>query len=569
MYRRLGCLAAGVVLAVTLSSRSWAQQALPDLTQQQRHEYQQRQQELQRIEPPSAGVQLNAPQSQPVGGGVCMQINKIEVDGADHLAADEIQLALKPFLNTCLGLSEINKIVDTINSLYIEHGDVTSRAYIPQQDLRGGTLKIIAVEGHLQGFEFQGKPEAWHVEGAFPGLKGEVLNLRDLEQGLEQMNRLPGWNATMHVAPGSEPGSSVVIVTAPAAPYLSGRIWADNNGTEQTGRWDGHIAATLVDPLGLLDMYSAEYDRNVFPVAGGHASNYADFSGSIPHGYWTLFGDFNYSDYRYSVAGLVGVVQLTGWTQRLDLGVDRVLERGQTDKTTLELRYTHKQVSSSLDDVTLVTGSEALASVSARLSYTRRLWGGAWYGTLGLQWGLPPGEGTAQTLPVTAAYVPHAAYLKPSLDINAYQPFSLFGQSWVWEPSLHAEYATVREYTTDELQLGGLYTVRGFLLNTLSGDRGFYLHNDLTWNLPVKELPGGLQLNDGLYAGLDVGWTKVDAAASGTPHQLVGGALSGAVLGIRSNLGPLYADVSAAHALETGPLPPEGWIFTVQAGVSF
>lgn len=544
-----------------------AQQAPLYLSQQQRQEYDLRQQELQRIAPPSAGAQLNMPQAHPQGVGVCMQIGKIEVDGADHLAPSEIQTALKPFLHTCMGLAGINKVVDALNALYVAHGDVTSRAYIPPQDLSGGTLKIVAAEGRLQSFTFQGQAPSDHEEGAFPGLEGKVLNLRDLEQGIEQMNRLPGWNATMHVAPGSAPGSSVVIVTTPPVPLLSGRAWVDNDGTDQTGRWDGHISATLADPLGLLDMYSAEYDRNVFPAGDGRSSNYASLNASIPHGYWTLFGDVNYSDYSYPVAGLIGVVRLTGWTQRLDVGLDRVLERGQTDKTSLELLYTHEQVNSSLDDVTLATGSEALASVAARLSYSRRLLGGAWYGTLGLQWGLPPGEGTAELLEVTAPFVPHAAYLKPSLDINGYQP--LYGHSLIWEPSLHAEYADVHEYPTDELQIGGLYTVRGFLLNTLSGDRGFYLHNDLVWTLPKQLLPDGFELTNALYAGLDAGWTEVDAAQSGTSPQLVGGMLSGAALGLRSTLGPVYADVSESHALENGPLPPEGWIFTAQAGVNF
>lgn len=554
---------------LSLAGSALAQQALPDLSQQQRQQYQQRQRELQRIAPPSGGVQLNQPAQTSPQGGECVNIARIEVDGADHLPPAALQASLRPFLHHCLGLADIEKIIDAINALYVKHGDVTSRAYLPQQDLRSGTLKIIVVEGKLEGFKFRGQKPSWHEEAAFPGLKGRVLNLRDLEQGLEQMNRLPGWNVTMHVAPGGAPGSSVVIVTAPPAQLLTGRAWLDNNGTQQTGRWDGHIAASLADPLGLLGLYSFEYDRNMFPAGGGHASNYMNISTSIPHGYWTLFGDFNYSNYRYPLSTEAGVVKLTGWTQQFDVGVDRVLSRGQVDKTTLEVRYTHKQVNSSLDDITLVTGSEALSSLAARLSYSRSIWGGAWYGTLGLQWGLPPGEGTAQPLPVTAAYVPHAAYLKPSLDVNGFQPFTLFGRRLVWEPSLHAEYADVREYATDELQIGGLYTVRGFLLNTLSGDRGFYLHNDLIWKLPATKPFGRWRFSNAVYGGLDTGWTEVDAATPGTARPLVGGALTGAALGLRSSFGPFYSDVSAAHALETGPLPPEGWIFTVQAGVNF
>lgn len=569
IFRGFRVLLSTCSFLIFLHSFAYAQQSLPDLSQQQLQQYQQRQRELGRIAPPNNTIIEGTQQPAAPETGVCIAINKIEVDGADHLSPAKIQSAMRPYIGRCLGLSGIQEVINAINELYVKNGDITSRAYLPQQDLSGGSLKIIVVEGKLEAFKFDGQKPSWHQMAAFPGLEGKILNLRDLEQGLEQMNRLPGWNATMQVTPGSKQGQSVVVITAPSAPILTGRAWVDNNGSQQTGRWDGNISANLADPLGLLGLYSFEYNRNVFPATTDRESNYLTASFSIPHGYWTFFGDFNYSNYRYNVFDVVGNIKLSGWTQQVDVGIDRVLQRGQTDKTTLEFRYTHKQINSSLDNITLETGSEALSSVASRLSYSRNIWGGAWYTTLGLQWGLPPGEGTAETLPVTADYVPHAAYVKPTIDINGYQPITINGQHLIWEPSLHAEYANVREYATDELQLGGLYTVRGFLQNTLSGDRGFYFHNDLIWSLPKLDLPGPWPMENAVYAGLDTGWTEVDAASPGTPAALFGGFLTGTAFGLRSSLGPFYSDVSAAHALETGPLPPEGWIISAQIGVNF
>ncbi len=556
------------MLALAITSGSAFAQALPDLDQQQRQDYNLRQQELQRIAPPSGGVQL--PGSPPAApqGGTCVPVTKIEVDGANHLPAAQLQAKLAPFLGNCLGLADIDKVIDAVNGLYIANGLVTSRAYLPEQNLGGGVLRVIVVEGELERFEFQGKNADEHEEAAFPGLAGHVLNLRDLEQGLEQMNRLGSWNATMRVAPGDKPGSSIVIIEAPRAPWLYGRLWADNNGTPQTGRWTGHLSATLDDPLGLLDSWSGEYDHNVFPVPGTRSANYAMASVSIPHGYWTVFGSYNYTDYRYPQIGQSAVFDLTGHTQRWNFGLDRVLLRDQDSKTSLEIGYQLEQVGSNFDKIKLLTGSESLASLSARLSYTRQIWGGSWYTTIGLQEGLP-GEGTADTLPVTSSYVPHAVYLKPSLDINAYQPFRLLGLSLQWQPALHAEYSDATEYATDRLQIGGLYTVRGFLESSFAGDRGVYLHNDIVWNLPVETLPRGLTSETALYAGVDAGWAEDDSVEAGTSSRLIRAALTGAALGIRNTTGPFFADVAATHALTTGPLPPEGWIFTLQAGVKF
>ncbi|MCT6838707.1 MAG: hypothetical protein M3036_13765, partial [Bifidobacteriales bacterium] len=62
---------------------------------------------------------------------------------------------------------------------------------------------------------------------AFPGLKGHILNLRDLEEGVEQMNRLPHFGAQMKISPGTKPGTSRVTVNAPEQNILHGQLWAD------------------------------------------------------------------------------------------------------------------------------------------------------------------------------------------------------------------------------------------------------------------------------------------------------------------------------------------------------
>lgn len=55
----------------------------------------------------------------------------------------------------------------------------------------------------------------------FPGVKGSVLQLRDIEQGLDQLNRLPSNNATMRIEPGAEAGSSRVLIN-----NVQKRTWA-------------------------------------------------------------------------------------------------------------------------------------------------------------------------------------------------------------------------------------------------------------------------------------------------------------------------------------------------------
>ncbi|WP_172822938.1 ShlB/FhaC/HecB family hemolysin secretion/activation protein [Granulibacter bethesdensis] len=537
------------------------------LDQQQRGRAQDRERELQRIAPPEGDIELHVPSAAVPSGGRCIQVNRIEVKGADHLAPWQQQALASSFIQKCLSLGDLDKLINAFNKAYIDAGFVTSRAYLPQQDLSYGTVRIVAVEGHVDSFLFKGQTSAQHEKGAFPGLSGNILNLRDLEQGLEQMNRLPSWDARMHIAPGKTTGASIVVIETPHHGWLHGAAWIDNYGQQWTGRNTGHVLLRADDPLGMLDVWSAEYDHSVFPLQHSRNSSYAAFDVAIPYGYWTAFLDWRYASYTYPLVARSDTFKLAGDTLTWKAGLSRVLARGQISKTTLEFCYELKQVHSSINDVRLLTASEDLAALAIRLSYSRRMLGGQYFLTMGLQGGLP-GFGTSLEIANPTATDPHAVYIRPSLDIDIYQPLPLRARLHNF---IHADYANVHLYSPQSLQIGGIYTVRGFVNVGLIGDHGAYTRNDITWTLPrtglknIDILSGKIET----YIGLDAGWAESDASLPGTRQALVRGQIAGAALGFRSLSGPVFWDISAQHALAEGPLGHDGWIYAFQAGVKF
>ncbi|MCI0998360.1 POTRA domain-containing protein, partial [Pseudomonas corrugata] len=76
----------------------------------------------------------------------CFPIQTIELKGADSLSASERERLLKPYIGQCLGVPQLNELLKVITDHYIERGLVTSRAYLPQQDLSSGHLQVLVVE---------------------------------------------------------------------------------------------------------------------------------------------------------------------------------------------------------------------------------------------------------------------------------------------------------------------------------------------------------------------------------------------------------------------------------------
>ena len=96
----------------------------------------------------------NQPQSpaQPADSR-CFPIQDIELKGADSLSAADRNRLLKPYIGQCLGVTQLNELLKVITDYYIAQGRVTSRAYLPQQDLSSGHLQVLVVEGKLEGLK--------------------------------------------------------------------------------------------------------------------------------------------------------------------------------------------------------------------------------------------------------------------------------------------------------------------------------------------------------------------------------------------------------------------------------
>ncbi|RIJ11517.1 ShlB/FhaC/HecB family hemolysin secretion/activation protein, partial [Pseudomonas sp. 91RF] len=120
----------------------------------------------------------------------CFPIKDIELKGADSLSESDKARLLKPYIGQCLGVPQLNELLKVITDHYIEKGLVTSRAYLPQQDLSAGHLKVLVVEGKLESLKGaeNSKLSERELSMAFPGKAGELVNLREIEQMVDQLN---------------------------------------------------------------------------------------------------------------------------------------------------------------------------------------------------------------------------------------------------------------------------------------------------------------------------------------------------------------------------------------------
>ncbi len=82
----------------------------------------------------------------------------------------------QPFIAQCLTASDLNRLLSDITHAYLKRGYVTTRAYLPPQDLQDGVLQIQVIEGRLESIDGGDLSSALETSMSSPAKVGERLN---------------------------------------------------------------------------------------------------------------------------------------------------------------------------------------------------------------------------------------------------------------------------------------------------------------------------------------------------------------------------------------------------------
>lgn len=501
----------------------------------QRHQQRQEQRE-ETLEPTAPDVRLLPPQSEqsasfPVEKN-CFPLHKIEVAGATRLPyKHQAQQIANSAVGQCLGAKGIQLLMSRLQNMWMERGLVTTRVLAPQQDLSKGVFRMVVVPGILHALKTDSDV---NLSTAIPATPGEPLNLRDIEQGLENLQRIPTATADFKIKPAEELGQSDVVVN-----YKQTRKWrlalsANDGGSKSTGRDQGDLTFYLDSPFGLSDEFyfsrGKDLKRNSDLGSDSYTLHY-----SIPLDYWLLSFTANHYKYRETVAGSVEDIRYSGRSDTQTLDISRVIQRSSRSKTTLMLGVEHRKSRNFIDDVEV--DLQRRATAYWLLGLKNRYF--ADWGTLDSD--LEYHQGTrkfgAQPAPEESSGEATAMAKIVTLDLNLAVPFQVGQQHWRFNSRFNGQWTHDRLTPQEQFTLGGRYTVRGYDGETLlSADKGWYLQNDLAWQIPNS--------NQELYLGADYG--EVSGKAT---EYLPGRSLSGIALGLKGNWREISYGVFAARAI--------------------
>ncbi|MGC0858018.1 ShlB/FhaC/HecB family hemolysin secretion/activation protein [Pantoea agglomerans] len=452
-------------------------------------------------------IELQKTESAPASGP-CFEINQISLQQASLITPDTQKRLVAPYINQCLSLDRINQLVRAISEWYVQRGYITSRAFLTEQNLSHGTLNITVLEGKLEAIHLQGA-SARQLNMAFPTRAGRILNLRDIEQGMEQINRLRTTPVQIEIIPSTQPGYSIVNLTStPEFPLTLG-LNMDNSGQRSTGV--GQLSGSLVgnDLLGVADRWF---------VSGGRSSAFSDWRDaqnfqagvSVPYGYGLLDYSYSWSNYhsRFNANSFDWYSNGDNISNRLS--GSWVLFRNGEIKTGVQLGLNHYVSHNWLNETLLESSSRKLTSLQIGFNHTQKIAGGVATLNPMLSRGMPWFD--AESDKGKSDDFPKAEFRKWSVSSSYQRPVT---QKMWWLSSFYAQWSPDRLYGSERLTIGGENSVRGYKEQYLSGDVGGYLRNELNYSLFTLPAIGEVSTT----LALDGGWLqsdKQDRYAAGT-----------------------------------------------------
>ncbi len=225
-------------------------------------------------------------------------LNELIVDGVTVLESSVLEETFSKYIGKRMGFTDFVRVASEITDLYKERGYVTTRAILPPQEIKDGTLRIMVIEGRIGKFEITNNKyvSTKYIEKRLHQEEGDVFRLQNLEKDVVGLNNRPildRVHATLK--PGDETGTSDIELRVDDHFPMHVSLNFDNTGRPDIGLYRSGITVQHENFTGVGDSLVANYTRADRTKALSVQYNYPI------RDEWTLGGSYSYS--KVNLAG--------------------------------------------------------------------------------------------------------------------------------------------------------------------------------------------------------------------------------------------------------------------------
>lgn len=481
---------------------------------------------------------------------------KFNIAGIHSVPFNEVSAVFAGFVGRDTTAGELAAAAKKVAEVYARHGYALSYAYVPMQDLSGGTVQVVVVEGYVSSLVLKNAPAnldkkirsiAAHIVGERP------LKKATFERYVSLVSRLPGIGVNANVpTPDTIDGATRLELSIEFKKYSTSAAFDANHPG-----FEGILSATgnAITPLGDQLTGSAMFPR------GRYDRSYYSLDYNVPIGsdglnlrvggyqYRGKNAAFYYNDYELQKAyGDKRVTVALNYPVILTAASSVVLEAGVYRGSTGD-RYTAPPEPGELD---------LRANVRAAQLSANGNWSGQGHNH----------EASLQYVRGSKGYGASQLEDLVDLDFTRVRGYARRNDDWRegklrTSVSATVQHSNSRLPSTEKISFGGSYYAMAYPTGDATGDSGW---------AAAAEISAPIDLHRDTFRAIEP-YAGVDAARVRTTYDdYRRGTLKSAILGVRlAVLENLSVSLAAAKPVGVTPLNTDSrnWRWIVQGGISF
>lgn len=470
-----------------------------------------------------------------------MFVGAIAINGADQLSQEIFAPLVENNIGRNLAEKELRELTQQIAEMAHDRGYIFATAKIPEQSLSLGILQVEFIEGVIDEVRISGSDNK-ALHRLLKSIEGQPAVQSQIERKLVLANDIPQvWvKKTRYL---SEGGRNILAVEIGERSNKI-RIGLDNYGSKGLGPLRARLSFDFRGLLDGADQAGVSFRTNpTDPAEFVYANAY----------YSTGIGN---NGTRVGVSGSIGVTEpgnrnfnnLEGDSFYLSLFGSHPLIR--SDAASLWLNTEVSYLSIEQDDLNALVNQDKQATFSVGLAANIKLLGGRFRSGASLVQGLDLFDITRLGDPSASRFDGDGLFTKGRFYANWRGDFS---KNWGLYLGAWGQIANKPLLASQEINIGGAYSARGYNFSEVSGENGFaaLLEINRTFVKPtswIKKLQPFMFIDGGYVDNLRNGFGSGTLASSGG--------------GIRADIGKFNLEVEAAVPLnrnrfESGDRSPQ------------
>ena len=428
----------------------------------------------------NTGLTINTPAAQQLPTSDPFLVRHIEISGNTLLASAELRSLVQPSEGKMLNLAILEELAALITRRYQDHGYLLSRAYIPPQTLSDGSVRIVVLEARYGAVAVSNTSrvsDALLRSYLRPLAPGSPVVEDTLQRSLLLLSDVPGAVVNSTLAPGADPGTTDLQLSAtPGAPD-SGTFGLDNAGNRYTGRERLSAAVNVDDPLRRGDVLSL----NAMTTGPDLSYGRVGYQALLENGEGTTVGG-GLSGLYYHLGNGLSDLHAHGTAEVETLTLMQPLIRSIAGNLFAQFAFDAKQLRDETDASDIHTDRHTDA-LTMTLAGDRRDSLGISNMNLGVSVGHLGFDNEAAELANSSTARTGGTYAKYTLSLARLQTLSESNSLYV---AVNGQAADKNLDSSEQFFLGGPNSVRAYDVGTIGGALGALVSAELRHNLGVS-----------------------------------------------------------------------------------